>query len=51
MKGKIEKNKGFVLFSVSSAHLNINLNADMLFPGNVLLISKGLIVVFKKVLS
>ena len=45
----------FVLFvlSKSPVHLNINLNADMLFPENVQLISKGLIAVvfFFKVLS
>ena len=37
--------------SESSVHVNINLNADMLLLENVLLISKGLMVVLKKCCS
>lgn len=52
MKGKTETNQAFCfVFSESSAHLYINLNADVLFPGSVLLTRNGLIVVLKKVLS
>lgn len=53
MKGKTDEPTILFCFvsSESSVHVNINLNADMLPLENLLLISKGLMVVLKKCCS